>query len=274
MMCYACWLGIAFFNVVNTRFKLHVLILSYEESGSLCKEAMVHVFILLGSAGAAAVAAFKGDIGSNSGITSCWIEGYEWQQVYYYYGFMVIGVGCGVVTSFVATARLWWVLSSAGPTDMWDAAHRPLRRVIYGNAAWSVFCMVIAVVPIVDVVVLTKFTCWLANISCCTCGILFLLAYYVVPNYLEGCFERQHIRNSTSLQGSHHKYEGLSGEPTYKYGDKSTTYMQTSASTLSTFKTSASNPVFTMPSIGRISEGRPPNTMPSAISSAPTNIYW
>jgi len=164
MACYACWVGIAFFKVVSTRLSLVRLIMSYEEQNHAIGEVLTHVAILLVSAGTAAAAAVNRDVGANSGIVACWVEGYEYQQLYYYYFFMATILGSGVVFSLVATARLWNVLSSAGPADMWEVEHRPLRRIIYGNLVWSVSVGFTGVVPLVDLLTLSHL-----RASCQTC---------------------------------------------------------------------------------------------------------
>jgi hypothetical protein len=202
-LCYACWLCLSFFNVIDQRLRLQrrALFNNASEDGrrALRREAALHSLIALLALGVGLVAAHNGDIVANSGIIACWVGGGTYHQLYYYYIAMTLVLGVGLVHSAVATRRLWRVLRGAGPDDMWTAENRPLRRVVYGNIAWTFTTTFAVVVPLVDVVLDSKLTCELAQICTSMYGIFFLLCYSVVPAYLERIFERARVLSTASV---------------------------------------------------------------------------
>jgi hypothetical protein len=198
---YACWICVAFYNAVRTRFSLARLTMGYEQKSSVMHEVGAHASIVFGALAVSAYAAWSGTIGSNSGIIACWVEGYEYQQVYYFYLPMTVVIGFGMALSFTATLKLWRVLKSAGRNDMWAENHRPLRRVIYGNIAWALSTIICGTIPAVDIWEDTNLTCLMANISTSMTGVLFLVDYTIVPYYLERCFEREWQLSIAGPQG-------------------------------------------------------------------------
>lgn len=83
---------------------------------------------------------------------------------------------------------------------------------MYGNIAWTVTTTFVGIVPLVDIIIDSKLTCELAQISSSLCGVFFLLCYTVVPAYLERIFERTRLL-SRSVSGDY-----ADGGTTYRQG--------------------------------------------------------
>jgi hypothetical protein len=193
MAFYSAWISYAFFYVIDMRMHGNYLLRQFNEQNNFRFEMRMHIGIFLFGVGAALTAALTNNIGSDSGITACWVDGYQYQQIYYYYIWMVITVFGGIFFSIVATIRLHNVLTST--ESMWLAEHRSLRRVVYGNIMWTMFVAIIAIIPIIDIIEDTKTTCVVNNIAINCSGVVFYLTYNVFPHYLERCFEDKRLRS-------------------------------------------------------------------------------
>eukprot|EP00618_Florenciella_parvula_P002458 CAMPEP_0119481228 /NCGR_PEP_ID=MMETSP1344-20130328/9670_1 /TAXON_ID=236787 /ORGANISM="Florenciella parvula, Strain CCMP2471" /LENGTH=286 /DNA_ID=CAMNT_0007515597 /DNA_START=39 /DNA_END=898 /DNA_ORIENTATION=+ len=111
----------------------------------------------------------------------------------------------GMVHSVLATSRVWRMLYWwGGSVHMWSAEHRPLRRVVYGNIAWTLAVTILCTVPTIDIIVDSYFTCTAAQISSSMFGLIWALCYTVIPAYLERVFETRHdkVVKFNSVDGS------------------------------------------------------------------------
>jgi hypothetical protein len=178
-------------------------------------EILGHVFVVSCSAGVTLWVSFNEKVGTNSGIISCWTITSSAQWNYFYY-FMAVSLLLGVFTSIIATRRLYEVLHSNGPEDEWTVENRPLRRVVYGNMVWTLGIVFTGAVPVVDSLTggEQQLFCWLANISVTSVGCSFVVAFDVLPYYLEKFAERA---RETSVQSLKHAagFGGGGGEPAY-----------------------------------------------------------
>jgi len=228
---YSTWLSIAFYIVIRDRFTLNRVIVETRESQkNLRQELAIHAAIISGSAGVSVFAAFNGDIGVNSGLVACWVEGYIHHldlQFYYFYIWMLLSVCGGLFFSIGATRRLWQVLNSAGSySARWSPLHRPLRRVVFGQVAWiftTVFALTLGVVDFAFPP--TVATCEAANINIAFFGVYYFVDYIAVPYLLDRVLERR-IRGEQSVEGvgQHHQviFTGVPEEYSQHEGSLST----------------------------------------------------